>query len=71
MDLIHKPPRPSIYFRTDYIVNSDMSIPFGTAETWRYGVDHEIGRHPGFANNDRRPQFTPIVLRQPKLPKGR
>jgi len=67
-DLIHKPVADSIYVRTDYIVNSDMSIPFALAHTWLYGIATEGGRRTGFPPVDRRPINTPIVLYRPTLP---
>lgn len=70
-DEIHKIPRRSIYDRFDYLVNSDMSIPFTLATTWNYGVASEIARRSGFPPVDRRPQLTPIVLVQRRIPPGR
>lgn len=71
MDVIHKTPRASIYFRTDYIVNSDMTIPYSLAFGWRSGVASELARRVGLPAQDRAPQYTPIVLHMPVIPKGR
>jgi hypothetical protein len=70
-DVIHNNRFRSIYERTDYIVNSDMSQPFALARTWRYGVVSEIARRSGFPPVDRSPNLSPLVLRAPSLPKGK
>lgn len=63
---------PSIYIRTDYIVNSDMSIPLALARSFNLGVAEEIQDHPGMPPQDRRPHYTPLVLQPPPFPtKGR
>lgn len=70
-DIIHETKRRSIYERTDYLVNSDMSIPVALAQSWQFGVAAELDRHVGLPQVDRRPFNTPLVLRRPKLPEGK
>lgn len=70
-DLIHEPVPQSIYVRTDYIVNSDMAIPLGLAVGWNQSVVSELAVRTGLPFNDRRPEDSPLVLRQPKIPKGK
>jgi hypothetical protein len=71
MDVIHKEPRGSIYFRTDYLVNSDMAIPFGLARGLEESFQSEGPRRHGFPQQDRGPQFTPIVLHPNRIPRGK
>lgn len=70
MDLIHKQPAYSIYFRTDYLVRSDMTIPLALAShSIIFGYDTELGRRPGIVEQDRAPQYTPLVLHPAILPR--
>lgn len=67
-DIIHKTPRTSIYERTDYIVNSDMTIPFALAGTIRYGFEFESTARPGLPRHNREPfNGTPLSWRGMKL----
>jgi hypothetical protein len=68
-DFIHDTPRHSIYDRNDYIVNSDMTIPYGMARTLVHGFQTEAGRRPGLPGLDfdsyRGPYPSPLVLHPP------
>src|SRR5574337_976951 len=77
-DYIHKPPRPTIYVRTDYIVNSDLSIQFAVGRNWLNESVAEGLVHTGFPANNRHsvtpaggPPGQPITAYQRALPKGR
>jgi len=70
-DFIHQPPVESMYRRTDYLVNSNMMIPYALAHTWRTGVQTELARRKGLPGMDRRPEYTPIVLLPPIMPMDR
>lgn len=70
-DITHKTPRRSIYDRTDYLVNSDMSVPSALAASWAFGVAAELERHTGLPQVDRRPVNTPIVMKPPRIPPGK
>jgi hypothetical protein len=62
-DVIHRTPRRSIYVRTDYLVNSDMTIPFSLAAPLVAAFYSEGERRVGLPSRfwDRRPQPSPLV----------
>lgn len=62
LDLIHKTPRSSIYTRTDYIVNSDMSIPLAFGERFVAEAESEALRRTGLPRMNRAPADSPLVL---------
>lgn len=61
-DVIHYPPRHTIYEQTVYITGSDMSIPFAAASTMVYGIASEIGRRPGFPQVNRGNIYSPLIM---------
>jgi hypothetical protein len=70
-DFIHFPPVDSIYRRTDYLVNSNMMIPYALANTWRTGVRTELAVRKGLPGMNSQPELTPLVLLPPIIPMDR
>lgn len=61
----------SIYQRQDYIVNSDMTIPYALARGFMASIQSEAIRRTGLPGNSREPAFTAIVLHPPYMPEGK
>lgn len=68
-DYMHKVKVRSIYERTDYLTNIDLSVPRALAMNYRFGRDAEMARHTGLPLRTDAAQYTPLALRGTLLPK--
>ncbi len=67
-DVIHDPGNGSVYPRTDYIANYDLTVPFALARSVVFESRMEADRRVGLPQNDPRPVLSAIVLRRNKIP---
>lgn len=70
-DVTHAVPRFSIYDRTDYLVNMDLTITRGLAYPLLVSAETEPLRVVNLPPNDSRPIYTPLAVWRSKVPLDR